>query len=56
MQELTGEQLARTLRVNLEAPMLLAEALESSMVEKGFGHMVFIASLSGKSATPLSSI
>ncbi len=56
LQELTAEQLARTLRVNLEAPMLLAQALESSMVEKGAGHMVFISSLSGKSATPLSSI
>src|SRR6185295_13521932 len=41
LYELTGEQLARTLRVNLEAPMLLAQALESSMVEKGSGHMVF---------------
>jgi short-subunit dehydrogenase len=56
LQELTAEQLTRTLRVNLEAPMLLAQALESSMVEKGAGHMVFISSLSGKSATPLSSI
>src|SRR6476469_3968347 len=56
LQELTGEQLARTLRVNLEAPLLLAQALEPSMVEKGAGHMVFISSLSGKSATPLSSI
>jgi short-subunit dehydrogenase len=56
LQELTGEQLARTLRVNLEAPMLLAQALEPSMVEKGAGHMVFISSLSGKSATPLSSV
>jgi short-subunit dehydrogenase len=56
LQELTGEQLARTLRVNLEAPMLLAQALEPSMLEKGAGHMVFISSLSGKSATPLSSI
>jgi short-subunit dehydrogenase len=56
LQELTSEQLARALRVNLEAPMLLAQALESSMVEKGLGHMVFISSLSGKSATPLSSI
>ncbi|MDX6609887.1 MAG: hypothetical protein QOF85_1812 [Solirubrobacterales bacterium] len=54
--DLTAEQLARTLRVNLEAPMLLAQALEPSMVEKGSGHMVFVASLSGKSATPLSSI
>lgn len=56
LQELTAEQLARTLRVNLEAPMLLAQALEPSMVERGAGHMVFISSLSGKSATPLSSI
>jgi len=56
LTELTGAQLARTLRVNLEAPMLLAQALEPSMVEKGSGHMVFISSLSGKSATPLSSI
>jgi short-subunit dehydrogenase len=50
------EQLTGTLRVNLEAPMLLARALEPAMLEKGSGHMVFIASLSGKSATPLSSV
>jgi len=56
LQELSAEQLTRTLRVNLEAPMLLAQALESPMLEKGCGHMVFISSLSGKSATPLSSI
>jgi short-subunit dehydrogenase len=56
LQDLTADLLARTLRVNLEAPMLLAQALESPMLEKGSGHMVFISSLSGKSATPLSSI
>jgi short-subunit dehydrogenase len=56
LQELTGEQLARALRVNLEAPMLLAQALEPSMLEKGYGHMVFTASLSGKSPTPQSSV
>jgi short-subunit dehydrogenase len=50
------EQLTGTLRVNLEAPILLARALEPAMLEKGSGHMVFIASLSGKSATPLSSV
>jgi short-subunit dehydrogenase len=49
--ELTG-----ALRVNLEAPMLLARALEPGMLERGSGHMVFISSLSGKSATPLSSV
>ena len=56
LQELSAELLTRTLRVNLEAPMLLAQALEPAMIERGSGHMVFIASLSGKSATPLSSI
>lgn len=50
------EQLTGTLRVNLEAPILLARALEPGMLERGSGHMVFISSLSGKSATPLSSI
>ncbi len=56
LQEMTGEQLMRALRVNLEAPMLLAQALEPRMLERGSGHMVFISSLSGKSATPLSSV
>ncbi len=50
------EQLTGALRVNLEAPILLARALEPAMLERGSGHMVFISSLSGKSATPLSSI
>jgi short-subunit dehydrogenase len=50
------DQLTGTLRVNLEAPILLARALEPAMLEKGSGHMVFISSLSGKSATPLSSV
>ena len=56
LQDMTAEQLARALRVNLEAPMLLAQALEAPMLERGSGHMVFISSLSGKSATPLSSV
>jgi short-subunit dehydrogenase len=56
LTDFTAEQLSRTLRVNLEAPMLLARALEPAMLERGSGHMVFVSSLSGKSATPLSSI
>ena len=56
MADFTAERMTGTLRVNLEAPMLLARALEPSMLEKGSGHMVFVASLSGKSATPLSSV
>jgi short-subunit dehydrogenase len=56
LPDYSPEQLTGTLRVNLEAPILLARALEPSMLERGSGHMVFISSLSGKSATPLSSI
>jgi short-subunit dehydrogenase len=56
LPDFTTERLTGTLRVNLEAPMLLARALEPGMLERDAGHMVFIASLSGKSATPLSSV
>src|SRR6478609_5213386 len=56
LPDYTPERLEGTLRVNLEAPMHLARAVEPAMLEKGSGHMVFIASLSGKSATPLSSV
>lgn len=56
LPEYSSEQLAKALRVNLEAPMFLARALEPRMIERGEGHMVFVSSLSGKSPTPLSSI
>ncbi len=56
LPEFTAEELCGALRVNLEAPMLLARALEPGMLERGRGHMVFVASLSGKSPTPLSSV
>jgi short-subunit dehydrogenase len=56
LPEYSSEQLVKALRVNLEAPMFLARALEPRMIERGTGHMVFISSLSGKSPTPLSSI
>lgn len=56
LPEFSPEELAGALRVNLEAPMQLARALEPGMLERGAGHMVFISSLSGKSATPLSSV
>lgn len=56
LPEFSTQNLLRALRVNLEAPMMLARGLEPQMVERGEGHMVFISSLSGKSATPLSSV
>ncbi len=56
LTDLTSEQLMRALRVNLEAPMLIARALYPSMVERGSGHLVFVSSISGKVASPRSSI
>jgi short-subunit dehydrogenase len=50
------EEILRTMRVNLEAPMLLARALVSPMVERGSGQLVFVSSLSGKTASPRSSL
>jgi short-subunit dehydrogenase len=56
VDDFTPEQLQRALRVNLEAPMLMARALYPAMVERGSGHLVFVASLSGKAASPGSAI
>jgi short-subunit dehydrogenase len=56
LDEFSAEEVRRALRVNLEAPMLLARALYPAMLEKGSGHLVFVASLSGKAASPRSSI
>jgi short-subunit dehydrogenase len=56
MEEFSADEIKRALRVNLEAPMLLAQALYPVMLEKGSGHLVFIASLSGKAPSPHSSI
>jgi short-subunit dehydrogenase len=56
LTDFTPEQTTRALRVNLEAPMLMARALYPAMVERGSGHLVFVASLSGKVASPRTSI
>src|SRR6476659_5088687 len=56
LTDFTPEEVKRALRVNLEAPMLTAQALFPAMVERGSGHLVFISSLSGKAASPRSSI
>jgi short-subunit dehydrogenase len=56
LTDFSPEQVSRALRVNLEAPMLMARALFPAMVERGSGHLVFVSSLSGKVASPRSSI
>lgn len=50
------EQLDRVIEVNLRAPIALARALGEGMLARGRGHLVFISSLSGKTAGPVSSL
>jgi short-subunit dehydrogenase len=56
MEDFSPEEVKRALRVNLESPMLLAQALFPAMLEQGSGHLVFVASLAGKAPSPRSSI
>src|SRR3954464_12391173 len=50
------EEIDRALNVNLRAPMLLARTLSEQMVERGRGHLLFMSSLSGRAASPGSSV
>ncbi len=56
LRELTGEQVSRMLRINLESPILMTQALLPGMVERGEGRLIYIGSLAGKAASPRSSI
>jgi short-subunit dehydrogenase len=50
------EQIERALLVNLHAPIMLTRALAPHMVSRGAGHLVFMSSLAGKTATAGSSL
>jgi len=52
----TTAQIDRALNVNLRAPIILAQALTPPMAARGRGHVVFMSSIAGKSATPRSSV
>jgi short-subunit dehydrogenase len=56
IDQVDAEELTRTLRVNLEAPMLMARELVPELTRKGEGHIVFISSLNGKVGTPRTAI
>jgi short-subunit dehydrogenase len=45
------EELARALRVNLEAPIRMTRELMPALVERGAGQLVYISSLQGRVAT-----
>lgn len=53
---LPEERIERLLEVNLRAPIALTRAIAPGMIERRSGHMVFMSSLSGKAASPASSI
>ena len=52
LESFTIDEIDRALDVNLRAPIVLAHALAPVMVKRGRGHLLFMSSLSGKSATP----
>jgi short-subunit dehydrogenase len=56
LSDLTEAEIDRMLEVNLRAPIMLAHELAPAMVARGRGHLVFVSSLSGKAASPASSI
>lgn len=56
LSSFASREVERALRVNLEAPILMARELEPKLAKKGEGHIVLIASLAGKVGSPRSSI
>ncbi len=56
LDDLSGRDVERALRVNLEAPMLMAHALLPGMLGGGGGHLVMVGSLSGLAPTARQSV
>ena len=54
--DLSGDEVARMLRVNLESPIHLTQAFLPGMIERGEGKVVLMGSLSGKAGSPRSSV
>jgi short-subunit dehydrogenase len=56
LEDFTEQEVGRVLRVNLEAPVLMAHELAPAMRRRGAGHLVFVSSLAGKAFSPRSSL
>jgi short-subunit dehydrogenase len=56
LESFSRDELERALRVNLEAPVVLARELVPQLESRERGHLVFISSLSGKVGSPRASL
>lgn len=56
LDSFTIAEIDRALAVNLRAPIVLAHALAPAMIARSRGHLLFMSSLSGKAATPGTSL
>jgi short-subunit dehydrogenase len=56
LESFSVQQIDNALEVNLRAPIVMAHALAPKMAARGHGHLLFMSSLSGKTATAGSSI
>jgi short-subunit dehydrogenase len=56
IDDFSAEEIARALRVNLEAPMRMSRELVPAMLGRGEGQLVFVASLAGKAPSPRSAV
>jgi uncharacterized protein len=52
LETFTLEQVDRTLDVNLRSAVVLAHALLPGMLERGYGHLLFMSSIAGKTTVP----
>lgn len=51
VDEIEGPRVEAVMRLNFEAPILMARAVAPALRERGSGHLVFIASLAAKGST-----
>jgi short-subunit dehydrogenase len=55
-EDMDIQEIEKIMRVNLYSPLELSKLFLPGMLKRGSGHIVFVSSLSGKAATPGSSI
>jgi short-subunit dehydrogenase len=56
LERFSQRELARAVRVNLEAPIRMTRELLPSLLEKGEGHLLYVSSINGIYATARSSL